>query len=172
MTMGVTLTGMDETLRRIQKAVDSHGEVFRKNLIAAGLMLEAACTEKITEVLYSIPEDDDKERKRTGNLRASRFTMWTNSPDVAVPTFDVVEGEDPMLPGFRQTLDDAKKLIDAASSGKNKTAVVVGYGAYYAVYVHEGVEGKFQGFKWMELALNDLERDLISVLKRGGGAAT
>lgn len=172
MTFGCTLAGLDTVLNRLQKEIDKQGTVFRKNLIAAGLTLEAACTEKITKVLYSIPEAEDKERKRTGNLRASRFTIWTNHVGAQAPSFDVVEGEEPVLPGFNQALEEARAEVERASAGKNKTAVVVGYGAYYAVYVHEGVDGKFNGFKWMELALQEQESKLVDILCGRGGATT
>lgn len=158
MNVGVTITGVQKTLDAIQQAVADRNRSFRSGIIAAGVELEAACTRKITEVLYSIPEEEDKERKRTGNLRASRFTMWTGGRVAGVPSFQVIEGEEPVEASHTQALHEAERIVNQDS---RKTSVLVGYGAYYAIFVHEGVEGKFDGFKWVERALQDSEQLLV-----------
>jgi hypothetical protein len=161
MNMGVTLNGVQQTLAGMQREVDGRRKVFRSGIIAAGMELEAACTQKLTEVLYSIPEDDDKERKRTGNLRASRFTMWTGGPTPSTPSFVGIAGEESVAAGHAEAVSNGKEMVDANSS-PSRTAVVVGYGAYYAIFVHEGVEGKFDGFKWVELALAEVRGKMIA----------
>lgn len=162
MTAAVTLTGLQEVLARIQEGVTAKGGGFREGVIAAGFQLEAAATEKITEVLYSLPEEEDKPRKRTGNLRASRFTIWSDGPPPPVPDFVQVKNEENPKEKHEDSLREAQQVLDQQKA--MTAAVVVGYGAYYAIFVHEGVAGKFEGFKWLELALQEKERSLIDMI--------
>ena len=168
MPTGITIVGMERTLRQINKVIDQKQRDFRARLIAAGLFIEAEATKEITATLYSQPEPADKYRKRTGNLRASKFTVWTRGRHPATPEF-----KNPTHPGMTKkeaALSDQTDAVDCEAAFQtavvegvgevdNRTcdhfAVLVGYGASYALYVHEGTH-RMAGYHWLS---NTLEKN-------------
>lgn len=161
----VRITGVDRTRKTLERYAAKAHKSFKGGIIAAAQFLEASATVEITDTLYAQPEPPEKERKRTGNLRASRMTVWTDGPDVAGTSF----AADPFATqsveaGYAFTVKEAQALV--ANHKNNEFLAVVAYGAYYALYVHEGTE-YMQGYKWLQNALNK-DRDLIKRVVAGG----
>ena len=163
MITGIKVSGIEDTLKGISEAVKAKGRGFRSGMIAAGLYLEGACTESITNVLYSLPEAPEKKRKRTGNLRASRFTIWTDGPIPVAPKFVELPGEESPTESFDEAMIDSQKEV-CEKDTPSQMRVIVGYGAHYALFVHEGVEGKFEGFKWVEMALREKQDNIVRLI--------
>lgn len=157
---------MDRTRKTLERYTSKVHSDFRKGIIAAALFIEASATQEITDTLYAQPEPPEKLRKRTGNLRASRMTTWTDLPGVnAVTSFvpDPFAAQD-IGKGHAFTMSEAKALVQDHKD--NEFLAVVAYGAYYALYVHEGTEN-MRGYKWLSNAVNK-DRDLIANVVKGG----
>lgn len=165
MPISAKITGVDRTRETLRKYAAKKHTDFRNGIIAAALFLESSATLEITDTLYAQPEPPEKVRKRTGNLRASRFTVWTDGEEKATPAFQ----PDPFAlqdvgEGHAVAVGEAKAIVQ--DHKKNEFLAVVAYGAYYALYVHEGTE-HMQGYKWLSNALNK-DRDLITACVKGG----
>ena len=144
------IRGIEETLRAINEAVRAHVvEPSRKGLIASGLMV-------LEEAQRRCPVD-------LGNLVGSGFCVWNGSP---VPQFNLAgnanEAQASALnSSFSETLAVANGYL-----GEGPTVVVVGFGAFYALYVHENVNGNVprEGGKgehhFLSNALMDKQREI------------
>ena len=162
MKLGVTVKNVEAALKSIEKEVQKREQAFHAGLIAAGLELERLATLQITSTLYSTPEPETKARKRTGNLRASRYTVWTQGPMKGAPGFNDANGEAAAQEqAFQNAVSTSKSEVDARS--KDTFAVVVGYGASYALYVHEGTS-RMSGYHWLSDALNTNKQHLIDIV--------
>jgi hypothetical protein len=156
---------------RLASYTKSQHNVLRSRLIAAGLVLEGEATRELTETLYAVPEPINKARKRTGNLRASRFTVWDGGPMpvrsfVADPT-----AEQDVRDGYKQSVQEAQGMC-ATKSAEGQCVVIVGYGAFYALYVHEGTtnmsgQPRMTGYKWLANAVAKNQDRLIRVIHGG-----
>lgn len=164
--MAMRLTGLDRTRQTLRRYAGKRHTDFRKGIVAAALFVEASATMELTNTLYAQPEPPEKQRKRTGNLRASRMTTWTDLPGVnGTLSFKPDPfAEQDVGTGQRQAMSEAKALVSKPERGK--FLALVGYGAYYALYVHEGTE-HMPAYKWLTNALNK-DRDLITAAVRGG----
>ncbi|MFA5387983.1 MAG: hypothetical protein WC322_06400, partial [Candidatus Paceibacterota bacterium] len=163
---GAAVTGVDRTRATLERYAEKVHTDFRSGIIAAALFVEASATMELTNTLYAQPEPPEKLRKRTGNLRASRMTTWTGLPTVNGTTMfkaDAFATQD-VAAGQQQAMADAAALV--AAPRKNEFLAVIGYGAYYALYVHEGTE-YMPAYKWLTNALNK-DRDLIKDVVAGG----
>lgn len=129
-----TLTNLD----KLNRAVHTDAE---KTLIRIGLQVQAKAQK------YA-PVD-------VGNLRASAFTVWGNNP---VPAGDF-SGRDAkkLRSAFNTAVSEGASL---AKQGKveGKFRVVVGFGAHYAIYVHEGNFASVgdRGPKYLERAFQEI----------------
>lgn len=101
----------------------------------------------------------------TGNLRASAYTIYEGSTPTAGGNID---SETAQL--FSQSVQKGKGIID--SMGKNRKAVIVGFSANYAVYIHgnpnagkSGAKGASTDGTWLFL-LKSLQKNKGRVLKR------
>lgn len=154
--------GFEPLLLEFNRQMEETTGKFRQGIIAGALELEAACTRSITEVLYSVPRPGSTY-KRTGNLRASVFTLWSDNPDVPdnnkTATFHGKNGDD-----VKSSVGAAKDFTKQFLKDK-KNSAVVGYGANYALAVHEGVEGKFDGYKWLERALRERTTAIVGKVR-------
>jgi hypothetical protein len=151
--MGIKITGLSESLQFLRGVVPDAQANLEKGVVSAALIYEGACTKEITTMLYSLPEPADKPRKRTGNLRASRFTCWTGGSTGRVPTFKASPG--PIVDGFNQSVSDAEGLV----ASQKAFSAMVGYGAFYALYVHEAL-----GINWMTVAFDKTRETLFKVV--------
>ena len=105
-------------------------------------------------MLYSKPEPPEKKYRRTGNLRASRFTVWTRGGTGRNPSFKASHG--PIEEGFAQSVGDGEGLVNT----QKEFSALVGYGAFYALYVHEAL-----GINWMTTAYDRTRDRLFSIVK-------
>lgn len=160
--MGMTIktVGLDAAVKFTENLTPLAEKNLRKGIISAALLFEAACTREITALLYSKPEAPDKPRKRTGNLRASRFTVWSGGSSNNSPSFKAAEG--PIDEGYSQSLQEANSLVNTGSS----FAACVGYGAYYALYVHESAK---IGIAWMTSAYEKVREKMNQVVLQHTG---
>lgn len=159
MNPGIRCVGIQEALAGIQEGFKKIQGVSREGIIAAALFTEGECTRTITDVLYSLPEPADKPRPRTGNLRASRFTIWGNSPSPASPTFKALSNEDSVEESYAVAVEEGMSFVNGSTP--ERFMALVGYGAFYAIFVHEGVTGKFDGFRWIESTLQSKRQEII-----------
>ena len=188
MAFGVKVVGVEKALQKLNREVENKEKAFHAGLIAAGLELERLATLQITNTLYAQPEPPEKVRKRTGNLRASRYTVWTQGPTRPTPSFKDTKAQraDNRLnrkvaaeagavgideegdaaeqaAAFTQAVGKSKGEVDARD--KKHFAVIVGYGASYALFVHEGTS-RMVGYHWLVDALNLNIAHLKDIVRR------
>ena len=188
MGFGIKVVNVEKALKKLNKEVEQKEKSFHAGLIAAGLELERLAIIQITNTLYAQPEPTDKARKRTGNLRASRYTVWTQGPTRPTPSFKDTkdqratnnsnrkasaeagavgideEGDAAeQAEAFTQAVGRSKGEVDARD--KKHFAVIVGYGASYALFVHEGTS-RMQGYHWLVDALNLNMEHLKDIVRR------
>ena len=170
--MTARVTGVARSRASLERYASKKHTDFRRGIIAAALFVESSATMELTNTLYAQPEPPEKLRKRTGNLRASRMTTWTGLPTVNGTTMfkaDAFATQD-VAAGQVQAMADAAALV--AAPKKNEFLAVIGYGAYYALYVHEGTDS-MRAYKWLTNALNKdrvLITNVVAGGMRGGGA--
>lgn len=165
---GFTLVGTKSLRRALEGLKARDMAALRRGLIAAGLFLEGAATRKITNTIYAVPEPKNKPRKRTGNLRASRFTTWEGH-SVPTPAFHADKGNNTPS-DFNKAVHAAQRLVRQSNAGE--FFVLVGYGASYALYMHEGTRVS-EGFKWLQDAATENVYNIRGIVRRefAGGAA-
>ena len=168
-TNGFKLVGEKSIRRALERLKARDMAALRRGLIAAGLFLEGAATQKITNTIYAVPEAPDKPRKRTGNLRASRFTTWEGH-SVQTPAFRTDKANNTPA-AFSGAVRDGQRLVKQSNAGQ--FFVLVGYGASYALYMHEGTPTMPEGFKWLQDAATENVNNIRGIVRKefAGGAA-
>lgn len=133
-----------------------------------GLVLAAAHIRRATETAPPLTPVD------LGNLRASWFTVSPKGKMTAEDAAGIPTGtfkgyqKSRLAEGHKATIAEGKAILGAKYP--NKQAVMIGYTAHYALYVHEGPGGNqgadFQrpgaGIKWFEAAV---KRNVGTILK-------
>lgn len=149
--------GLPAVMRRMNKEVSRMRGVTNANLIKAGLFIQG-------EAQKIAPVD-------TGNLRNSGFTYWGKDTPASNPSFVL-----PRLGGAKalQRLKDvnertrrkAEKLTEHNTRpGATVFTVVVGFGAFYALHVHEDARRSLQrGAKFLQRALVENASRIYSIL--------
>lgn len=122
----VRVEKLDEVMRNLNERIRSVSSASRKGLIRAGLLIQR-------EAQRRTPVD-------TGNLRASAFTVWTGGSNVGGEAqgrgggrFRGTRGEQTAME-FAST---AQRTASQLSTNPDKPDVMVGFGASYALFVHE-----------------------------------
>lgn len=157
---------------------------LHKRLISSLLFLGAQATKELTDKLYALPEPPEKKRKRTGNLRASQVIQWPGKGK-SQPTY-ISPPPEPVPKGLSPEEKKAWKEKQAAKANDDKqdylqwyegfldrvsqecrqegwkSIYAIGYGAYYAVFVHE-----WEGLHWLTTALHNNKSKLVSIIEKG-----
>ncbi len=148
------IRGIEETLRAINEAVRAHVIApSRKGMIAAGLMI--------------LEEADRRCPMDLGNLAGSGFCVWNGSP---VPQFNLAGGTSAATASALSASYSETQAVAAGYLGDGKTVVVIGFGAFYALYVHENVNGNVprEGGKgehhFLSNALADKQREVALMI--------
>lgn len=146
---GVQVEGTEEVLANLNDQIKTLPHATRRGLIKAGFFLQRK-SQKI------VPVD-------LGNLRSSAFTAWKGGSSSTSKRF-----KSPAMSADHEKAVAGAKAV-ASMAGKNNPAVVVGYSAYYAIYVHENLEAKHKKgkvAKFLERPLNDYRADLFNIIRK------
>lgn len=123
MTVSVKLTGLKETVRNLQKAVDASKIAGRDGLIRLGLEIKRGSMQKV-------PVDQ-------GNLRASHYVAWKNKTENPAPAFK----SSALEPKKASKLSAGHAtIVTKATSKLGELDVEVGVSAFYAIIQHEDLE--------------------------------
>lgn len=147
----ITLTGIEKVMNNLNKElVAMRGKTFQ-GLIKAAIL-----------VRRDMEKGSPKTPVDTSNLRHSFFITTVNT-SLSTPSF---KGDDAgkMASEHNNTIAEAQGITKTEKS----PVLIMGYSAYYAVYVHEMInpivkwnrEGS--GPKWFELSL---EKNMIEMLR-------
>jgi hypothetical protein len=114
-----------------------------------------------------------------GNLRASSFVIWQTGQDIPMSPANTGEKEKQMTPdqmvayaqGCALAAEEARRMQMDASM-KNRFVVVIGFSAYYAIFVHENMESYHAvgESKFLERALQEKEQTILTMLKNAVAA--
>ena len=120
----ILVAGVDKAVNNIRKAAMDHAvKPTRRGLISAGLWI-------MRESIKITPRD-------LGNLWHSAYVVWTGKHQ------DGGEGFFGKQASTLQSLHESAKSKAAgmaAAGGAKNPAVVIGFSAFYALYVHEDLE--------------------------------
>ena len=170
--MGIRVSGADNAILALNQRLASIKGVTLKELIRLGLAIQGRSQDYIKK-------DDHID---TGNLRASAFTTWSTGPEpksVMAMSHgrksgrELTPDEQAMFNAVYQEASQSavKEVARNVPSFFTAGSVVVGYGAFYALFVHEdGVTRNWTGAKFLERAINDARKapyqTMVSGLKR------
>lgn len=147
------LKGLNKVLKNLNREVKKIKGRSLKGLIRAQIIIRRDM--EFTSPI--IPVD-------VGNLRSSYFTVTSKGK--------TEEGQSPVFIGIRagQMAGDHSSCIahnKSKISGK-ETALVMGFSAYYATFVHENVGAHFQrpdaGAKFLQAALNNNQQKILEMI--------
>lgn len=166
----IRVEGVDRAVKALNAKLERYKVDTVSELVRVGLMIQRESQENIK----------DDGLIDTGNMRASAFVVWTGGDTPRYPVFSssgkqsgiVLEETDMDL---LNTIHQATVVAagEEVNNGEdvlitNKASVIVGYGAYYALYVHEdGVARNWKGAKFLERAVNLMASKLPSLLMQG-----
>jgi len=150
----IRLLGLQEALIGLKKELGTLKRVSKKGLIRAGLRIQR-------EAQIEAPVD-------LGNLRASAYTVWSKNQKPPVKTFtgdDAVEVSESYAVAVGESLQMLPPPVG------DKVAVIVGFGASYALYVHEGTlteEGEVRTFgnPFLERALKQNRKAIVGEIEK------
>jgi len=109
----------------------------------------------------------------TGNLRSSGFITWGRSSGKYAKDYKGPAAEE-IKQGVEQTVDEARQIVGDANMFKGEPTVMIGFGAFYAIYVHEDldVEHNVGQAKFLQQAVEDMREavlnDIVSEASTGG----
>ena len=153
--ISVSIKGVDRLLKQLNRAREKSMTRTFANLVRAGLFIQG-------EAMRRIPVD-------TGNLRASAFTVWSSDMRVpALPEMGILAStdklDDPATHDSSVALHQAEADMTLASTGGQ---VIVGFTAYYAVYVHENLQAYHETgqAKFLQAAIADNMQTLKALVK-------
>ena len=153
-TPTIRVEGLEETLGEISKLIRLVPLRTHRGMIAAGLLIKGAAQKKT-------PVD-------LGNLRASAFVVWRRQkgsgfrPKGVDSTKFTTEAEGTKV---RKDTDDLKGVVkESLNSSILKPEVGVGFGAAYAIFVHEDLEANHTvgEAKFLEKAIKD---NVVQILR-------
>jgi hypothetical protein len=102
-----------------------------------------------------------------GNLAGSGFCVWNGSP---VPQFNIAGNTSEMAAVALSVSYTETQAVASSYLGDGRTVVVIGFGAFYALYVHENVNGNVprEGGKgehhFLSNALADKQREVALMM--------
>jgi len=130
----VKMEGLEKVMRKMKTAFSQILFITKDGMIAGALLLQRE-SQKITPV-------------DTGNLKASAFTLWVGAT-ISVPNFKDAGIRSKRTPQemaklnsvFTQAVTEATQVVNSVDRN-TVIRVLVGYGAFYAIYVHERVTAR------------------------------
>jgi len=158
----IKLDGVQGVLNELNSQIAKIQGRTRKGLIEAGLMI-------LAKAQKNTPVD-------TGNLKASASLIPSAMAAVPTPVWDTdsknpkrknpthLSGEtiSELSAGFETMVGESKAEI-ASDATKHIDSVIVGYGAYYAVFVHEKAGPKM---KFLENAVKSETNAVLERIRR------
>lgn len=152
MASAVKIQGLDRVMKNLNKEIDQIKDRTMKGLIRASIIITRGMDKKI-------PVD-------LGNLRASRFTTTPKSVRQGKsPTFKGDE-VDKLSQQHQMVVTDAQKVLMASKH----VAIMMGFTAYYAWYVHEMVGATFQRgtaeAKFFESTLKEKKDEVLAMIAK------
>lgn len=155
--MAVTLTGLDTVLKNLNKEIAGIRNRSLKGLIRAQIVVRR----DMDKTPPKIPVD-------TGNLRSSYFTVTSKGTTEAgdSPKFSGEEVSK-LQAGHAAVMNEQQGSI----VGKLDPTLIMGFTAYYAMYVHEMVEAEHftrsgSGAKFMEAALKRNKDKILEIIAK------
>jgi hypothetical protein len=155
--MMAKLTGFDKVMKNLNKEIAK---------------IEGVCLSGLIKAAVVIRNDMDKTPPlipiNTGNLRASWFVVTRNSTESDPPNF---EGDDaPKLDSQYGSVTGTSKMY---LNKLNVPAIVLGFTAHYAWYVHEMVGANFAGpaHKIKYTGSGKITPDTLKYTRRAGAGA-
>ena len=155
MKMQRNLRGMEKVIKNLHKEIKAIKGRSMKGLILASIIVRR----DMEDTSPKVPVD-------YGNLRSSWF--------VVTSTGSIESGASPKFEGPNANELSAAHA-DAVSSAKalarlrNEPVLVMGFGANYAIWVHENVGGTFarpgSGAKFFEAALKRNEKQMLEIIR-------
>lgn len=150
MKQGKSVRGVRRTVENLNKLTNETYTGFQTALITFGARVQASAQK-------NAPVD-------LGNLQASAFTVWGRN---SMPTAAFSGSDSDMLrKTFNAAVSEAAMLAERGKA-EYKFRVVVGFGAHYAVYVHEGsfaMKGR-RGPKYLERAYQEFYGDIVKAIE-------
>jgi len=117
------LVGLDRAIKNLNKAVENTKAATKEGLIAGAFELQR-------EAVPRTPID-------LGNLRHSFYVVWQGGR-TAEPSWNNKRGDAAKIAAFyKASISSARTMVNKVKEDK-EIRVEAGYGAFYAVYVHEG----------------------------------
>ena len=166
----IRVEGVDRAVKALNAKLERYKVDAVSELVRVGLMIQRESQENIK----------DDGLIDTGNMRASAFVVWTGGQPPRYPVFSAAarksgstldETDMDLLGSIHQaTVVAADEEVNNGEDVlmTNKASVIVGYGAYYALYVHEdGVARNWKGAKFLERAVNLMASRLPALLMQG-----
>ena len=123
-TSAIRVEGLDDVLEDLNKDIAGIKTRTRKGMITAGLLIQR-------KAQLNVPVD-------FGNLRASAFTIWSQGGSVAAQ----FEGEDSASMSMEHARVVKNEMLGIKGNALFDLAVIVGFSAAYALYVHEDMTAK------------------------------
>jgi HK97 gp10 family phage protein len=141
------LTGMAQLLANIDNTNKKMKKNARQGLIKAGNKVHR-------QAAKNAPRD-------TGNLRASGFTYIKGGREPANMNIKVPAKGNVDTTALQEGFNLTKRL--AKNESKHDLDLVVAFGAYYAIYVHELHSSNS---KFLERAYKELQEKILDIIKK------
>lgn len=147
----VRVSGVDETIKNLNKELRKVVFKSKKNMIKAGLFIQR-------EAQLKTPVD-------TGNLRASAATVWDTGAVNKSPSFEGDDGDVMKLDHGTMIWEERSQM---AKDPWNYTVEVI-YSAYYAIYVHENVDARFTvgEAQFLKKAIDQNREEILAIVRTG-----
>lgn len=147
------LKGMKQVMRNLDKAIQDIENRSLKGLILAAIYLRR----DMEKTSPTIPVD-------FGNLRSSWFVVTSKGETKTTsPIFKEDDGT------ISSSYEQAKQTATQLAKQSGKPTVIIGFGANYAVFVHESVDYNFKrpgsGAKFFEEALRRNEEQILKIIQ-------
>lgn len=143
--VNTNIEGLDTVLLRMHRELEGVVQGSLKGLVALGLFI-------LSESGRLVPVD-------VGNLRASGYLMWENGAESSPGGF---KGGDAAEMSANHT--NVKTIAKFRVRMSKEPVVLVGYSAYYAIYVHEDLTANHNKLKRVK---HDLAQVIITGRKTG-----
>ena len=150
----IRLLGLQEALIGLKNELKELKAVSKQGLIRAGLRIQR-------EAQIEVPVD-------LANLRSSAYTVWSRTQKPPAKTFTGDEATK-VSESFATAVAESLQMLPSPTG--DKIAVIVGFGANYALYVHEGTlteEGQVRTFgnPFLERALKQNRKAIIGEIEK------
>lgn len=147
----ITISGLDKVVSNLNKEIARIKKATGAGLYEAGLFIKAKAL-PITPIDY-------------GNLRGSCFVIGIYNTSYPSVSFKGPQAG-PLYSSFSSAVGEALSIVEQKKA-LDKISVVVGYGAFYAAFVHENPNaGKFAGeWKFLETTVKQYSPEILSIIK-------